>query len=68
MTLRSRISALEATVVGRGRFVVAIGPNAFDPTALLHARGVDLNAGDTLVVIRKPVTSPVTISVDGCAY
>ncbi len=67
MTLKRRILALETLGRGPSRLIVAVGPAGFDAVAQLHERGVEVELADTLVVIQKPVGSPMTMSVDGRA-
>lgn len=65
MTLRNRLARLEIVQVGHARVIVIGGPAGLDAETEMRARGVEASVRDLVVVMSKPLPSPVNVTVDG---
>ncbi len=65
MTLRARLARLETAQDGTARVIVIDGPKGLNVDAALSARAIIATGRDLVVVIAKPATSPIGVTVDG---
>lgn len=65
MTMRTRLARLETVQVGNARVIVIGGPEGLDVNSELGARDVAATGRDLVVVLSKPLPTPINVTVDG---
>jgi hypothetical protein len=65
MTMKTRLARLETVQIGNARVIVIGGPAGMDAKTEMRARGVEAVARDLVVVLAKPLPTPVSVTVDG---
>ncbi len=65
MTMKARLARLETVHDSTARVIVIDGPEGIDVDAALSARAITATGRDLVVVIAKPATPPVCVTVDG---
>lgn len=65
MTIKARLARLETAHDGTARVIVIRGPKGLNVDEELRDRPIAAANRDLIVVIEKPVTSQVVVTVDG---